>query len=132
MYIASTVFGLVGIFFLAWWVVPRVMVTLTKAAPAKQMSVANSYLIGEKILAMADGKDKCRVNVFVLDADGKGVPSKEVMVEGLPGGKNVTEVTDKEGKAVVEFVSTEEKQFQISARVDGVSLSRTLTVTFRN
>ena len=70
--------------FLATKVVPSVLVTLTKAAPASKVSVGNSYILGGKTLARADGEDKCVVNVFVLDKDSKGVKGVAVSLLGTP------------------------------------------------
>ena len=74
------------VLFLAVKIVPSVLVTLTKAAPASKVSVTNSYVLGGKILARADGEEKCVVNVFVLDKDGKGIKGITVSLSGVPEG----------------------------------------------
>lgn len=120
------------VIFLASNVVPKALVTMTKASSAGAVSINNSYLIGEKILAEADGKDKCKVNVFLTDNDGKAVQGKSV---GLTGANNIepsTKATDATGKASFEISSTEEGQFTLSASVGGVALSKKVTITFRN
>jgi len=120
------------IYFLAGYVVPRVLVSLTKAAPASKVSLANSRIIGEIILAKADGKDKCVVNVFILDASDKGVAGRGIVLAGMENIFPAAAVTDSSGKASFSMVSSEEKQYEISASVDGVELPKTVKVTFRN
>lgn len=123
--------GVVFIGFMAIKVVPSLFVTWTKAAPATKVSLSSSYLIGGKILAKADGLDKCVVNVFVLDASGKGVRGTTVALEGMEQGE-IQSLSDIDGKAVFEVTSTKEGQFTLSANIGGVPLDKTLKVTFRN
>jgi hypothetical protein len=120
------------IYFLAGYVVPRVLVTLTKAAPAYKVSIGNSRILGETILAKADGKEKCVVNVFVMDTSDKGVPKREVVLSGMDNISPRSVMTDNSGKASFSMVSAEEKQYEISATVDGVRLPKTVKITFRN
>ena len=130
--VALLVFGLGITYFMANNVVPNALITLTRAAPAKKMSLDNSYVLGAKILAKADGKDKNVVNVFVMDSDGKGVVGKTVMIKGDPMNSNQNVVSDIDGKSSFELVSTKEGQFEIKAEVDGVELTRGVKVTYRN
>lgn len=117
---------------MAAYVVPRAMVTMTKAAPATTISLADSRLLGEKILARADGKDKCIVNVFVLDKNGKGVPDKQVSLEGLDSISPSVTASNTEGKATFTMTSTKEGTFKLSASIGGSPMSHEIKVTFRN
>ena len=125
------VFALGFIGYMAIAVVPKVFVTWTKAAPAKKVSLSNSYLIGGKILAKADGTDKCDVNVFVLDSSGKGVSGIPVTLSGMDSGE-VQAASEIDGKASFGLTSVTEGQFTLSASIGGVPLDKTLKVTFRN
>jgi hypothetical protein len=120
------------IYFLATNVVPRMFVTLTKAAPATIVSLNDSYVLGERILAKADGADKCVVNVFIMDASGKGVAGKGVSLTGIDGISPEVRATDKDGKASFNIVSSEEGTFPLEATVDGAPVGRSVRVTFRN
>ncbi len=121
--------GVVLFFYFASFVVPKVLLTLTsKASGVQKVSVKNSFLIGEKIMAKADGVEKCVVNVFVLDADGKGILGRQVQLSGLG---NLDAVTDSLGKATFELTSTIAKQYEITARVNGAPLGKIVKVTFR-
>lgn len=131
--ILSVVLGIIGIgfiYFMAQSVVPKVLVTFTKAAPASKVSLTSSYLLGGRILAKADGVDKCTVNVFVLDESSKGVSGKVIVLSGMESDLEV--VSDMDGKAQFEISSATEGQYELSASVDGVALGKSLKVTFRN
>jgi hypothetical protein len=124
------VIGIGFVVFLSTVVVPKVLVTLTKAAPATKVSLMDSYLIGEKILAKADGVDSCKVNVYVMDSAGKGIKGRQVMIIGV--GEEIVLVSGVDGKTEFDLVSKTEGQFTVEASVDGIPLPRTMKVTFRN
>lgn len=129
--IALIVLGLGLVYFMASSVVPQVLVTMTRAAPASKVSLSNSYFIGGKLLAKADGKESCVVNVFALDNTNKGVKDKSVEVTGM-GVEPLTGVTGVDGKATFELTSATEGQFKLEATIDGVPVGKVVTVTFRN
>ncbi len=124
------VVGLAFVFFMAIGVVPKIFVSLTKAAPATKVSINDSYLIGGDILAKADGVDKSIVNVYVLDKSSKGVKGIQVSLSGM--GEEMEGLSGSDGKTVFELTSTTEGIFELTASVGGVPLAKTLKVTFRN
>lgn len=125
--------GVAGMYFAATRLVPNVLVTLTQAEPEKIVSMADSLVLGEKILARADGTDTNVVNVFVLNTDLQGVADKQVFLSSSGGLiDEAVKLTDKDGKASFEIRSEVEGQFEVSAAVEGAPLSRGVTVTFRN
>jgi len=128
--LGGVVIGMALIYLLAAVVVPKVMVTLTKAAPTTKVSLNSSYFIGGKVLAVADGKEACVVNVFVLDETGKGISGRGVELTGV--GEPQTEVSGADGLATFEVKSSKEGQFVLEASIEGTSLPRTVKVTFRN
>lgn len=97
-----------------------------------KVSISGSYIIGSKILARADGKDTCVVNVFLVDDTGKGVPGKIVEMTGVDGITSTDSQTDSTGKMTFEITSLKEQQLELSATVDGVQLPKKIKVTFRN
>jgi len=117
--------------YLATSVVPNVLVTLSRASSSGKLSMSNSYLLGEKILANSDGKDTCIVNVFLLDTEGKGVSQKNVMLVGMDNIKPVSGVSNKDGMVKFTMASDIEGQFEILAVVDGSQLPKKIKVTFR-
>lgn len=122
--------GLGFTLFMAITIVPKIFVSLTKAAPATKVSINDSYLLGGDILTKADGIDKSIVNVYVLDKNNKGVRGIQVSLSGM--GEEVEELSGVDGRAVFEFTSASEGIFELTASVGGVPLARTLKVTFRN
>jgi len=124
------VLGMTG--FMATTVVPKAFVSFTKAAPGMTISLADSRVLGEKILARADGIDQCIVNVFVLDKDSKGVAGKTVTMEGMEGITAPSKVTDSSGMAKFTMTSSKEGQFTLTSTVGGAALPGEMKVTFRN
>jgi len=127
------------VIFLAIFAVPRVLVLLTKAAPPKRFSLSNSYVFGAPLLVRGDGEEKVRVNAFLLNEDGRGVPNQVVYLRaedrgGRVGAVEVGEIqpmTDEFGKAVFELSSGSEGQFVVTASVGGADWPQTVTVTFK-
>lgn len=133
MIAGGVVLGMVLVLFLATSVVPRALVTLTRASSSGNVVVGGSYLLGEKILAKADGKDACVVNVFLQDKNGQGVEGKTVELIGMANGiEPVNSLSDKNGKVSFKLTSTTEGQFKINALYGGSQLAQTIVVTFRN
>jgi len=130
--LGALLFMAVGSYYVASSVLPNVLVTMTKAAPAVKVSIGGSYLLGDKMVAVADGKDKAKVNVFVLDNSGKPVSKKLVSLAGIetisPVGNGFS---DNQGKVSFEMTSTVEGVFPLEASVEGVPLPRKVSVTFR-
>lgn len=124
--------GLGLIYFLTTQVIPRVLVSMTKAAPSQRVSFTNSLILGERVLAAADGVAKAKVNVFVMDDSGKGIPGRLVELTGGADGLPATETTDGDGMASFEFGSKSEGQVVVRANVEGVDLGKEMKVTFRN
>jgi len=125
--------GMVLMFFLASSVIPNVLVTLTRASSMGEVVVSGSYLLGEKILARADGKDINKVNVFLLDRSGKPVAGKPVELTGMESGvTQVNDLSDESGKVSFELSSLVEGQFKVNALYLGQQLPQTIVVTFRN
>jgi len=132
VWLGMSLFSVVAVYYLASSVIPRVLVSVSQAGVGVRVSLADSYVIGEKILAKADGEDKCVVNAFLMDEEGRPVPGKTVSWVGMEGVGENSGVTDKNGRVSFESVSDEEGQFKIEAMVEGVGLPQGVTVTFRN
>jgi len=129
--IFGVVIVIVFILYLATSVLPKTLVTLSRASFSDKVAVTNSYLIGEKILAKADGSDACIVTAFLLDKNSKAVRGKNVDLTGMD---NISSegVSDSDGKITFRLTSKEEKQYKINASYSGQPLPQTIWVTFRN
>ena len=129
--IIAGVLGIGLIYYLSSSVIPRILVTFSKAAPATKISIDDSYVLGSKILARADGEDKCKINVFLMDEKRKGVAGKKVELVGAKNIAVVNDLTDNNGMASFEIDSDEAGQFELVAVAEGVPLNKGVTVTFR-
>ena len=120
--------GLALISYLGSSFIPKTLVTLSKASMKQTISVKESLVLGQKIMAEADGQEKCVVNVFVLDKDGKGIKGKIVQLSGLG---ELELVTDASGKASFELVSSVAGSYELVASINGTALTKTVKVIFR-
>jgi hypothetical protein len=128
-----TIIGVGVILYLATNIIPRSLVSVvTRASSFDKLSLKDSYLIGQKILAKANGKDQVVVNVFLIDSQGKGISKKNVMLSGMDNSAELIGSTDESGKATFKVTSQKEGQYSLSATVDGAQLPKKLMVTFRN
>lgn len=123
---------LVLVLFLATSVIPKALVTLSQASSSGRVTPVGSYVIGDKILARADGVDVCMINVFLLDKNGKGVAGQTVELTGMEEIKKINELSNKDGRVSFRLTSTREGQFPIRASFNGFELPQTIVVTFRN
>ena len=130
IYLGVVVIGAGVIYYLSTTVIPRVLVSMTQAAPAQDVSLESSLIIGEKVMAKADGQEKARLNVFVMDKDGKGVKGKSVELTGDLSGLPMNTITEEEGRAIFEVSSMNKGQFRLGANVEGMELGKFVTITF--
>lgn len=129
-YLAVVFVGVGLIYYLSTNVIPKVLVSLTQAAPAQDVSLADTIIIGEKVLAKADGEDKSKINVFVMDKSGKGIKGKSVELTGNLVGLPMNSMTEDDGRAVFEVGTTTKGQYKLGANVEGIELGKFVTVTF--
>jgi len=93
----------------------------------------NSYLFASPLSAQADGKEKIRITVFLLDSQGKGVAGKVVFL-----GQNeklkieaVQAVSDNLGRAIFDVSSVSPADYLIEASVDNQILSQRVKLNFK-
>lgn len=129
-YLIVVVLGAAIVYYLSSNVIPRVLVSLTQAAPAQDVSLESSIIIGEKVLAKADGEDKVKVNVFIMDKSGKGIKGKNVELTGSMAGLPMNGLTEDDGKSGFELSSNNKGQFKLGANVEGIEMGKYITVTF--
>ncbi len=129
--VAIVLVSLVVTLFMAVYAIPQVLITLTRAAPAGTVSAGQSIILGNNLLAKADGKDPIKVSVFLRDKDGKAVGARNVILTGLPENGTDTKKTNSEGLAEFTVTSTTAGQFTLSALADNLNLANTIVITFR-
>lgn len=97
-------------------------------------SAENSYVISVPSKAQADGKQKIRVTVFVLNGQGLGVLGKVVTLSS-PGSADVVvgttqPNTDAIGKAYFDISSTAVGEYYMEVKVDGLVLPQKAHLLF--
>ena len=102
------------------------------ATVSSSVVLENSYLFASPIQAKADGQEKVRITVFLLDGRGLGVPNQTVILN-TPSQVTVKEsqnITDTSGKAIFDLSSNIIKTFNISAQVGNKVLPQQVKVVF--
>ena len=96
------------------------------------ISHENSYLFVSPLKARADGKDRIRLNVVVLDSQGKGVANQSLTVTTKPTilYEAIQQTTDLYGRATFDFYTGTKGQYEVSAEAAGVAIGEPVTVVF--
>ena len=97
-----------------------------------EVSLDNSYVFASPLAAKADGKERIRVTIFILDNQGRGIQGKSVWL-----GQNeqleieaVQAVTDSLGRAIFDLVASKAADYLIEAKVDNQVLPQRAKVSF--
>lgn len=96
------------------------------------ITLENSYLFASPLQAKADGKEKIRITVFLLDGRGMGVASQEVELI-RPQAVSVVEIqsiSDDSGKSVFDITSLTPGKFEITGKVNSKEIPQKVKVTF--
>jgi len=96
------------------------------------VSAENSYVFMNPWKAQANGKDKIRVTVFVLNGQGLGVPTKRVLlgIDPRVAVTNVQDTTDTVGKAIFEFSTTVPGDYYLDVKIDAITLPQKMKLSF--
>ena len=92
----------------------------------------NSYLFASPIQAQADGQEKIRITVFLLDSQGLGVSHQEITLK-VPSPiqiETLQNTTDDLGRITFNLSSTTPGKFTISASTPTFSLSQKINLLF--
>jgi hypothetical protein len=109
------------------------LIISSRAAGEGNYSAENSYLFASPLEAQANGEDKVRFTVFVLNSQGQGVPNQQVMLSKAP--ELITEqqnsLTDSYGRAVFDLASKVAGEYVVEAVIDGTKLGEALKIKFK-
>jgi hypothetical protein len=116
------------------YLVLQTTVLTKKATSSNQSTVAleNSYLFISPLQAKADGKEKMRLTVFILDGRGMGIANQTVSLS-TSSKINITSIqsqTDESGKAVFDLTSTTVGQYNVSAQTGDATIPQQVKVVF--
>ena len=114
--------------------VSRTAIFSPRATSSNQnaINIQNSYLFASPLTAKADGNEKVRLTIFLLDNRGIGVPQKKVDLS-LPSAVHTIDIqstTDDTGKAIFDAYSTTPGSFEITAQVSSIRLPQKVRITF--
>lgn len=95
-------------------------------------SVDNSYVFVTPLRAQANGLEKIRINVFVLNNQGLGVLGKQIILGMNPDltVEAVQGATDQYGKAVFDISSKKTGDYYLEIRVDDIVLPQKAHLSF--
>ena len=105
-----------------------------RASPAETYSLQNSYIFGSPLTATANGQEKIKISVFLLNQQGLGIEKKQISLRITPVGLDIEtnkDITDKTGQAIFYASAKSPGRFQVSAQIDGQTFPQTVTVNFR-
>jgi len=95
-------------------------------------SPQNSYLFASPLRAVADGQEKIRITVFLLDSSGRGVAGQTVLL-----GQNerltispVQPTTDELGRAIFDISANIPGEYLIEARAGNEILPQRVKISF--
>lgn len=94
--------------------------------------IENSYIFASPLTATADGVNRIRITVFILDGTGSGIPDKTVTVTGADNlvVYSVQAVTDTIGRALFDVATGTTGTYVIGAVIDGAAIPQKITITF--
>ena len=95
-------------------------------------SIDNSYVFITPLRARANGQEKIRVTVFVLDDQGLGVLGKNVVLEPNQALniENIQALTDNFGKAYFDVSSEKAGDYFLNVTIDNQNLKQSAHLTF--
>jgi hypothetical protein len=100
-------------------------------------SVDNSYVFATPLRAKANGQEKIRVTVFILNNQGLGVMGKQVII-GYVGAmrelslniETIQGLTDQLGKAVFDISSKKTGEYYLEIKVEEATLTQRVHLSF--
>lgn len=95
-------------------------------------SVENSYIFITPLKASANGQEKIRLTVFVLDDRGLGVMGKRVYLEPNQALTidYIQTITDNFGKAYFDIKSSEKGEYYLKVKIDDIELKQPAHLSF--
>lgn len=116
------------------YLVLRTTVFVKKASTGNQSTIVleNSYLFASPLQAKADGKEKMRLTIFILDGRGLGVQNQtiELSTSSKITINEIQSTTDESGKAVFDLTSHTAGQFNVSALTASGTIPQQVKVVF--
>lgn len=131
--LSAILFFLVLIFFSFFFFLYEARFFGSRASVTRvDISAENSYVFSNPLKAVADGKEKIRVTVFVLNTQGLGVFGKKVTMTNNPQVviDPVQPTTDSTGKAMFDYTSTIPGEYYLEVTADSTILPQKVRLSF--
>ena len=132
-FIFLIIFIFVLIFFSFYFGLYEVRFFKSRASVSQaSFSVDNSYLFVSPLRAKANGQERIRLTVFILNNQGLGVMGKEVFLsrDSSLSINIIQGQTDNFGKAVFDITSTKPGEYYLEVSVDGQKLPQKAHLSF--
>jgi len=132
-FIFLIIFIFVLIFFSFYFGLYEVRFFKSRASVSQaSFSVDNSYLFVSPLRAKANGQERIRLTVFILNNQGLGVMGKEVFLsrDSSLSINIIQGQTDNFGKAVFDVTSTKSGEYYLEVSVDGQKLPQKARLSF--
>ena len=96
------------------------------------VSADNSYVFMNPLRAQANGKDKIRVTLMMLNGSGLGVMGKKPSISSDPKLviDKVQDTTDSFGKAIFEYSTTAAGEYYLEVKIDDTTLPQKARLSF--
>jgi hypothetical protein len=99
---------------------------------SNSFSVDNSYVFSTPLQVRANGQEKIRLTVFILNNQGLGVMGKKVLVSPDPALniETIQGLTDNLGKAYFDISSEKTGEYYIEIKADDTALNQKAHLSF--
>ncbi len=110
----------------------RFILSSRASGNVQDFSVDNSYMSISPIEARADGAERIRLTIFILNDEGLGVPAKDVNINKAPEVvvDQVQMRTDNYGRAIFDLMSAKVGEYIIEAMVENTKVGEPIRVKF--
>jgi hypothetical protein len=110
----------------------RLIIFSRASSTGLDYSVENSYLFASPLEARANGQEKIRITVFVINREGRGVANQQILLTKSPELvlEQINSLTDTYGRAVFDLSTTRAGVYMIGAALGGKSLGESLKIVF--
>lgn len=97
-----------------------------------QYSLENSYVFLSPLRAKADGQEKIRLTVFILNNRGLGVAGKRVELDNDPDLKilAIKGISDEVGRAIFDISSNKTGEYYLTIRTEGKEFNQKAHLSF--
>jgi len=111
----------------------RLIIFSRASSTGVDFSVENSYLFASPLEARANGQEKIRITVFVLNREGRGMSNQQIILSKSPELvlEQINSLTDTYGRAVFDLSTSKPGEYMVGATLEGKALGESLKIVFK-